>query len=563
MVSEPDLAFFEAAAKGLPEGAVVVEFGPWLGAISAVVAPYCDLHVVDNFRWTRAHAKKVPDLDVPDNNFRPAFERTLSDRDLGATIHETDFAAFQWEGGPIDMVIVDGPKKPTDLADCLGGVLSSVAPGGRIHIKNGLAPAYPDLATYVGELMSGGTVEVACETVAADNNILSLSVPDGDTRNRLDEAKAGPLPGLRLAPDHPYHLAALVAAIEAGDFQRAYHKLAGLAPSRRLIAVWEKLEQRLVRKASPKEVAQIAIFSDILAVHNTAIRKNVPVPFNASANVGLRAYWLNNVDRRELASRISPEIISQAHAFGYFGFANRIRAHVHGKSVLDVGCGPGLHGIGFLVAGATSYLGLDPIVRPDRDRAKNLRRRAHEPFGMTANEIMEALPHWQVRDLPIEDTPLSANFEVATLHNVTEHLQNLESVVSAIAERLVPGGHLIFNHHNFYCWNGHHLPPKRVSDYDPSDPAQYELADWRHIDFDPPEGHYIGRGLNRVRLDELIDLTRRYFDILELEDRPASEENGGGRLTDAIRARHPDLTDRDFLTHNLFCVARVKDRPIR
>ena len=54
---------------------------------------------------------------------------------------------------------------------------------------------------------------------------------------------------------------------------------------------------------------------------------------------------------------------------------------------------------------------------------------------------------------------------------------------------------------------GSYLPPKRVSDIKPGDPAQAEMMDWGHVEYDPAPEHYIARGLNRIRLDDLIALT--------------------------------------------------------
>ncbi len=86
------------------------------------------------------------------------------------------------------------------------------------------------------------------------------------------------------------------------------------------------------------------------------------------------------------------------------------------------------------------------------------------------------------------------------------------------------------------------------------------MIDWGHVEFDPPEGHYIGRGLNRIRLDDIIDLTHKYFDVEELDERPSRPATGLGRLNDKIRERYPYLTDRDFETQNLFCIARKKKK---
>ena len=74
------------------------------------------------------------------------------------------------------------------------------------------------------------------------------------------------------------------------------------------------------------------------------------------AALSLRAFWINNADKPWRARAFHPDVIERAHAFGYMNWANQVQDHVRGQSVLDVGCGPGLHGLGYLAAGANSYL---------------------------------------------------------------------------------------------------------------------------------------------------------------------------------------------------------------
>jgi hypothetical protein len=133
-------------------------------------------------------------------------------------------------------------------------------------------------------------------------------------------------------------------------------------------------------------------------------------------------------------------------------------------------------------------------------------------------------------------------------------------VLVAVGDHLRQEGELIFNHHNFYCWNGHHMAPKRVADIDPSDPEQRNFIDWAHLDFQAPEGHYFHRGLNKLRIHEVREITARHFDILEWTLIPSTAERGAERLTPEIRARHPELSEAEFLTQHVFCRAAPKRR---
>ena len=79
------------------------------------------------------------------------------------------------------------------------------------------------------------------------------------------------------------------------------------------------------------------------------------------------------------------------------------------------------------------------------------------------------------------------------MHNVTKHLVAIEEVFSEVRARLRPGGKIIYRHHNYACWNGHHQKPRTTAGIDPEDRAQATYLDWAHLDFDPAR-HPPGRG---------------------------------------------------------------------
>jgi SAM-dependent methyltransferase len=295
-----------------------------------------------------------------------------------------------------------------------------------------------------------------------------------------------------------------------------------------------------------------------------AVKKGVdsvfPSGFADKPDVAVEAYWALNHGMPDAARNYAPELIRRAVEFNYLSWPKKIRADIVGKDVADVGCGTGIHAIGFVVVGVKSYTGVDPRVDPDSDQARNLRKSAWESFGATGREIMGAMPRIRLFKGGVEELPPDEQFDVVVLHNVTEHLRDLEGIFAAVAARLREDGKLLFNHHNFYCWNGHHLAPKTVERIDPNDQEQKLYMDWAHLDFDPPEDHYIARGLNRIRLHELRDLTWRYFDIVEWNEVESKESQGKGRLTPEIRTRHPLYRAEEFLIQNVLCRAVRKGR---
>jgi hypothetical protein len=76
-----------------------------------------------------------------------------------------------------------------------------------------------------------------------------------------------------------------------------------------------------------------------------------------------------------------------------------------------------------------------------------------------------------------------------------------------------------------------------------------------------PEDHYFNTHLNRVRLDDILAITKKHFEIVTWEEIPSSKPTLA-RLTPEILTRVqktlPDLTARDLETNVVYCVARKK-----
>ncbi|WP_295888245.1 methyltransferase domain-containing protein [uncultured Thiohalocapsa sp.] len=295
-----------------------------------------------------------------------------------------------------------------------------------------------------------------------------------------------------------------------------------------------------------------------LARLEAAERKSILRAFPDDRAAARRAYWVLNEGMDDAERNYAPRLIERAVDFGYLSWPRKIRDLIADKDVLDVGCGTGLHAVGFATVGVRSYTGVDPRVDLGTDRARNLRKRAWERFRWTGAEIMRMMPRISLVQGGVEALPDAPAFDIAVMHNVTEHLQQLEQVLASTARRLRPGGLLVYNHHNFYCWNGHHLHPKRVDEIDLGNPEHRQMVDWGHLVFDPPEDHYIRRGLNRIRIPELERLTRKYFQIEESKRIPSKLKQGGGRLTPEIRARHPELEEYELTTQHVLVRARVR-----
>ena len=264
-----------------------------------------------------------------------------------------------------------------------------------------------------------------------------------------------------------------------------------------------------------------------------------------SSGHGLRS-WLE----------FSPRLIRQAVEFDYVAWPRKIASDIQGRDVLEVGCGRGLHAIGYLIVGVNGYVGVEPKMDLDRNYAKNRRTRREEKVGTTPRRMARRFR--RIRFLPgsIEDAALREDFDVVIFHNVTEHLMNIDEAFRKVSAHLRPGGLVIFNHHNFYCWNGHHRPPKYVEDIDPASPEQKKYMDWNHLQMDPEKkAAFLKSQVNRIRLDDLRALTEKYFRIETWSEHEIDSRRGAGRLSGEIRARYPQLTVRELTTQGVFCRA--------
>lgn len=342
---------------------------------------------------------------------------------------------------------------------------------------------------------------------------------------------------------------------------------------------------RFAVSSNDKAHAELAVKSDNKGKHpRKSIDKLVFSAAKGQASQSeIEKIWTSQRGEASSTDKFRSDIAHLASQFGYFEWPKKVFAAgrrlqrvacgpesascetdlIAERRVLDVGCGSGLHGLGFITLGVRSYLGLDPSLSLDSDVVKNKLDAKLEggftpkkPFGWTPSEINALFPQITLLKGTFEELNEKdrlEGFDIITMHTVTEHLMNIKSVFAGCADLLAPGGVLVFLHHNFYGWNGHHMAPKNVAAIDPTDAEQQKYIDWNHLSFEPPEGHYFHRGLNRIRLDELRALTEDFFDIVEWKE----TENDYGRLTDEILARHPEYSRRELATSKVFCIAKV------
>ncbi|MEZ0579718.1 class I SAM-dependent methyltransferase [Nocardioides sp. MH1] len=275
------------------------------------------------------------------------------------------------------------------------------------------------------------------------------------------------------------------------------------------------------------------------------------------------AYFHFAPDLEAALRNYDPHLVDLSARFGYLTWPRRIREHVRGRSVLDVGCRFGGFGMGFLVAGATSYVGVDPMLDLDSTRARDKRRRAWGDMGITPRQISEQLPALRSVRGAVEDGAVDGTFDTIAMHNVTERLHNLDDVLVGLTKLCHRDTRLVLLHHSFYGWSGHHQAPVQPEQLDEDDPRHQLVYDWRHINAVPDlaDDHPMIRVLNRIRLDDLRSMIEQHFDVERWDEIP-SRQQALDRLTPEVLARVretvPDITERELSTNTVLVVARPK-----
>jgi SAM-dependent methyltransferase len=243
---------------------------------------------------------------------------------------------------------------------------------------------------------------------------------------------------------------------------------------------------------------------------------------------------------------------------GYLQWPRKIQALVQGRSVLDFGSGRGLHPLGYIAMGATHATGFDPFVDPDSEYIKSKASGQLTKLAIPVRNIGHYFKGVTFTD-DLKVARSHAPYDCVVLHNVTEHLEDLPEAFDEVARLLSSDGFLIFHHHNFYSWDGHHAQPKKEDQIDLSLQAHREIVDWAHIDFSPPSNHPIVRGtLNRITLDDLKAATEERFSILLWQEIVSPEGRGLGRFNNVPISIQRRYKRRDLTIKNVLAVAKLK-----
>src|SRR5262245_38475580 len=175
---------------------------------------------------------------------------------------------------------------------------------------------------------------------------------------------------------------------------------------------------------------------------------------------------------------------------GYLEVVDRIGADIRiaDRRLLEVGCGQCWYAPLLLAGGARCFVGIDQYKdfgttqvfdRQFAGLTETPQRIRDMPLRM--DEFLSAFQNIEVHAEDFLNWQTDRRFDTAYLLTVTEHLEDVRAVFQRIVDLLDDGGLVYFSHHNYYCWNGHHMVPRTVAEYDPNDVAMRAHADWNHV----------------------------------------------------------------------------------
>lgn len=253
-------------------------------------------------------------------------------------------------------------------------------------------------------------------------------------------------------------------------------------------------------------------------------------------------------------------LINICKEWGYFykgGIHDRVDLFKD-KNILDVGMGQGPHSIFYIENGAKSYTGVDPDMELNGNNTvrnhnyNNLR----EKFPYSPNEIMSLFNNIHLYPCILEkldDTHLE-KYDLIIMTMVTEHLNDLPSVINACYKFLKKDGIIWSSHANYYYWNGHHELPRKLSEYDSNNLEHNKYVNWKHLY--PNNPVYYQPNLNRIKINDLKYIFEKYF---EISWDPDLHNDLISLIPENIKKDFPDLTIEDLISHHPVVIGKKRE----
>jgi predicted O-methyltransferase YrrM len=367
MLGDREVGIVLKYAVTLPEGAEILEVGPWLGGLTRLLAQHGRMTVVDRFIWTDANAENYPGIAAPEGNFRALFEANMKAEGITPRIIETTLPEFEWPGGALDFVMVDAPRTVAQLHGCLKAIAPVVKRGAYVLVKHALNRRDLGLGSYIDALIGLGFLRMVateqpnwCNIVvlAATDQIAALAGIDDPehaiTTAPMAEDFTDPWYGRSLSVFRLAYLA------QSGRWSEAYARLSEMPASSEILTLWDEIELLLQQPNSVEAERNNAILSELVWIHNDCgVAAKAPIQIGPSFANRLRAYWLNNAKAEWVYKRVDAKLICDESAETFITSLSPSTAQLFQKNIVEVGNNLGGGALAAVLAGAQSYTGVE------------------------------------------------------------------------------------------------------------------------------------------------------------------------------------------------------------
>ena len=366
MFGETDVALIKEIAGLLPKQAQIVEVGPWLGGMTAELAEFGSVTVIDHFVWSENNAANYPGIAEAEASFRNAFEENMARAGVSATIIEATLPDLKWSGEKIDFLLIDAPRTAEELHGCLAALATSTKQGSFVLVKHALNLRDCELGGYCDALLGAQMLELVATEQPAWCNIAvfraTAALPELAKVSDLEEFIANA--PMSEAPTDPWYgstLSAMRLALVARslNWSAAFRLLDQIPTNSEFLALWDKVE---VLCTPPKGDVDpnVALLSELVWIKNDQrLSANPPVAFDSAFASRIRAYWLNNADQDWRIDALNADLLAdETNALRLEEWAE-LAPRLFGANVIEIGSNLGVGALGSVLAGAETYNGVE------------------------------------------------------------------------------------------------------------------------------------------------------------------------------------------------------------
>ena len=363
MLGDTDVGLILDFAERLEADAQILEVGPWLGGLTTELCRFGNVTVVDSFVWSERNAENIPGLADPGASFLHAFEENMARSGNSPNIVVAELPDFEWNGGTLNLVVIDAPRTPDNLHSCLNAIAASLSSDAVVMIKHGLNRTDLSMGAYLDGLIGLGVLEMVATNQPEWCNIAVLRPgtelmqfpSDQDASSIIANA---PIPSEMSDPWYGRLLSIgrLGYLASQGYWAKTWERLSELPASGDNLTIWDTHEPEFIDFTNDVPDPLWAVFSVLFWVQNDkGLSSEPPVAIDPDFPARLRAYWCNNQHHEWKASLFEPSILTSIEARREVDALSPNGPAFFGAKVVQIGGEPSIGALVSLMSGAKCF----------------------------------------------------------------------------------------------------------------------------------------------------------------------------------------------------------------